>query len=379
MQRTNIWDEVNIPIIIPDGWSRPDVHVALGALERLSRRVDAARAVLIASLGVDERDTVSTVARHGGVSVRKARSLVNVARVVERVPPALDAIAHGEVGVEHLASLAVVENVDVAAELLVVAASQSPEEFAKTVQQRLINDDPAKLRKQQKASRSVTFYKTKYGCVGMRAVLPPLEGEEFKNRLWQIVNVQWRKDHPDRARVAGGHNDATFEQRCADALLALGKAKPSGASGGAGGKIVVLLNVKLETLQAELVGHGPIGLDELSECLARADVYAAITDMNDVPIRFGRSKRLATTMQKVLLAARGGGTCSYPGCDRHWTHTKVHHVRRFEDGGLTDIENLALLCDQHHRHHHLVDEPGIDRPLRVTFGIPLGRGPPICQ
>jgi HNH endonuclease len=174
--------------------------------------------------------------------------------------------------------------------------------------------------------------------------------------------------------VAGGHRDATFEQRCADALIGLGKAKPGGSSGG--GKTVVLLSVKLETLQAELVGHGPIGLDELSECLARADVYAAITDMNDVPIRFGRSKRLATAMQKLLLAASGGGTCSYPGCDRHWTQTKVHHVMRFEEGGLTDIENLALLCDQHHRHHHLVDEPGIDRALRIMVGISLGRGPP---
>jgi hypothetical protein len=377
MDDVAIWDEVNIPIIVPEGWSRPDVHYALGSLERISRRVEAARAVLIGSLGVSERDTASVVARHGGVSVRKARSLVNVAGVVERVPGALDAIARGDVGVEHLSSLRAVDDVDVAAELVVVAANESPEDFAKTVQRRLVDDDPAKLRDKQKASRSVSFYRTKYGCVGMRAVFTPLEGEEFKNRLSQIVDAQWRKDHPKRARVLGGHVDATYEQRMADALIGLGKAKP--AIGDPGSKTVVLVNVKLETLQAELVGHGPIGLDELNECLARADVYAVITGLNEIPIRFGRSKRLATSMQKLLLAAAGGGTCSYPGCDRHWTHTKVHHVRRFEAGGLTDIENLALLCDQHHRHHHIVDERGIDRPLRIIVGVILGRGPPVGE
>jgi hypothetical protein len=190
------WNEVNIPIIVPEGWSRADVHAALGALERLSRRVEAARSVLIASLGVDERDTVSAVARHGGLSTRKARSLVKVARVIERVPSALEALAGSQVGIEHLTSLAAVDDDDLAAELVVVAANESPEAFAKTVQQRLVDDDPKKLRERQEASRSVTFYKAKYGCVGMRAVFTPLEGEEFKNRLWHMIDAQWRKDHP---------------------------------------------------------------------------------------------------------------------------------------------------------------------------------------
>jgi hypothetical protein len=193
----------------------------------------------------------------------------------------------------------------------------------------------------------------------------------------QLVDGEWRSNHPERARVAGSHGDATFAQRCADALLTLAKAKPS--SSASNGKTVVLLNVNVETLEAEIVGHGPISNDELSECLARAEVYAAIKDMDDVTIRFGRSKRFGTALQKLLLAAQGGGMCWYPGCDRHWAHTRVHHKKRFEDGGCTDLENLALLCDQHHRHHHLVDERGIDRPLKTVFGFTLGRGPPWAE
>jgi hypothetical protein len=374
MQTASVWCDIDIPVVIPYGWSRPDVHTALGVLEGLSRRVEAARAVLIASLGWNERDTAAVVARHSGLSARKARSLTKVAGVVERVPGALDALGSGDVGVEHLGSLRVVDDVDAAAELLVVAAGESPEDFAKTVQRRLVDDDPAKLRKNQRASRGAWFYRTKFGCVGLRAVFTPLEGEEFKSRVMQLVDGEWRKNHPDRARVAGSRGDATFVQRCADALLSLAKAKPSAAV--SNGKTVVLVNVNVETLDAEIVGHGPISNDELSECLARAEIYAAINDMNDVTIRFGRSKRFGTALQKLLLAAQGGGMCSYPGCDRHWAHTKVHHKKRVEDGGCTDLENLALLCDQHHRHHHLVDEKGIDRPLKTIFGFTLGRGPP---
>jgi hypothetical protein len=375
VQSANVWCDIDIPVVIPDGWPRPEVHAALGCLEKLSRRVEAARAVLIASPGVNERDTASVVARSSGVSARAARSFTKVAGVVERVPGALDALRCGDVGVEHLAALRVVDDVDTAAELLVVAASESPEDFAKTVQRRLVDDDPVKVRKNQRESRGVSFYRTKFGCVGMRAVFTPLEGEEFKTRLEQIVDGEWRKKHPERARVVGGHGDATFVQRCADALLAMAKAKPL-TSSSSNGKTVVLLNVNLETLEAEIVGSGAITRDELSECLARAEIYAPVKDMNDVTIRFGRSKRLATAFQKLLLAAQSRGACSYPGCDRHWSHTKVHHKKRFEDGGFTDLENLVLLCDQHHRHHHLVDRRGIDRPLKTGLGFSFGRGPP---
>jgi len=61
----------------------------------------------------------------------------------------------------------------------------------------------------------------------------------------------------------------------------------------------------------------------------------------------GRQRRLATTQQRQALAIRDGG-CVFPGCSHPPTWTDAHHVIAWQDGGTTDLHNLALLC----RHHH---------------------------
>src|SRR5699024_753490 len=44
--------------------------------------------------------------------------------------------------------------------------------------------------------------------------------------------------------------------------------------------------------------------------------------------------------------------CTYPGCSAPAAWTRVHHVRHWLDGGLTDLTNAALLCQRHHSHVH---------------------------
>jgi hypothetical protein len=79
--------------------------------------------------------------------------------------------------------------------------------------------------------------------------------------------------------------------------------------------------------------------------------------------------------------------CRFPGCDRpaHWC--EGHHVRFWDHGGPTQIDNLVLLCT---RHHHLLHRPGWhakllpDATLEVTdprtrvrsTSPPGGRPPP---
>ena len=42
------------------------------------------------------------------------------------------------------------------------------------------------------------------------------------------------------------------------------------------------------------------------------------------------------------------GHCRWPGCNRPGWQCDVHHVVAREHGGLTVIENCALLCKFHH-------------------------------
>ncbi len=388
MTSAAMWGDIEVPVFVPEHWSRADAHEGLRGIEQLARRVDAARIAVIISLGVDQRDIISVVARQCAITTGMARRFVRAARVVARVDGAFTLLADGAIGIDHLLALTDVKDCVAAAELLERAPALLPEDFVNVVQRWRIDTEGTDLRNAQKTQRSLTFYRARHGGLGMRAVFPALEGEEFRARLWHLADEAWRAAHPERNRVANhtvnnnsvnnhpdnGHTDTTFEQRCLDALLDMSKHRGTTSNN----KTTVLLNVSLETLEATLVGQGPIALSDCEELLARAELYGVINDMNNIPIRFGRSKRFGTAFQKLLLAARSHGQCAVAGCDCHWSKTKIHHKKPFEIGGPTDIDNLELLCDGHHRHHHLVDEPGDTRPLiRFIITSPPGRGPPV--
>jgi hypothetical protein len=44
-------------------------------------------------------------------------------------------------------------------------------------------------------------------------------------------------------------------------------------------------------------------------------------------------------------------TCGVPGCGAT-RGLHAHHIRHWEDGGATELDNLVLLCPYHHRLHH---------------------------
>ncbi|HET8929507.1 MAG TPA: DUF222 domain-containing protein, partial [Acidimicrobiales bacterium] len=69
-------------------------------------------------------------------------------------------------------------------------------------------------------------------------------------------------------------------------------------------------------------------------------------------VDLGRTQRLASDKQRRLLAARDHG-CRFPGCG-NTRYVDAHHVIEWEDGGPTDLANLVLLCNRHHRlvHHN---------------------------
>lgn len=64
----------------------------------------------------------------------------------------------------------------------------------------------------------------------------------------------------------------------------------------------------------------------------------------------GRRRRRPTNRQIVALWRRDHG-CAVPGCGRtRFLH--AHHVRPWALGGKTSLDNLVLLCGEHHRLLH---------------------------
>jgi hypothetical protein len=104
----------------------------------------------------------------------------------------------------------------------------------------------------------------------------------------------------------------------------------------------------------ELARSGPVPR-EIVDLLACEGDTVPLT-MIDGPIRddlhHGRALRVANAAQRRALRIRDGH-CVFPGCHVAPDHCIAHHVTWWEDGGLTDIANLVLLCRFHHRAVHI--------------------------
>jgi hypothetical protein len=68
------------------------------------------------------------------------------------------------------------------------------------------------------------------------------------------------------------------------------------------------------------------------------------------PIGAGRSTRTVNRRLRRALEHRHP-SCAVPGCGAT-RGLHAHHLVHWEDGGLTELDNLVLLCPYHHRLHH---------------------------
>ena len=136
------------------------------------------------------------------------------------------------------------------------------------------------------------------------------------------------------------------DQRLADALIELVHGTTCQS-----GRPVVVVTVNAETLEAEIIGAGPVALDAVLGFSEPADLYAAIRDCEGGILELGRSRRPASPLQRLAATIRDRRSV-IDGCDAAADRCHVHHVHPYENGGCTDLCNLCLLCSQHHHHVH---------------------------
>ena len=97
---------------------------------------------------------------------------------------------------------------------------------------------------------------------------------------------------------------------------------------------------------------GPISAASARRIGCDCELTTIRIDGEGVPLNLGRNQRLVSLAQRKALIARDHG-CAFSGCGRPPAWTEAHHVVHWIDGGLTDLDNLVLLCGHHHRviHH----------------------------
>jgi len=164
-------------------------------------------------------------------------------------------------------------------------------------------------------------------------------------------------------------DDRTLAQRQHDALTAICRnTLASGELGLHNGlPVTVVVSTTLQDLQAAagvaVTGSGSLlPMSDLIRMASHARHYLVIYDKHTrEPLYLGRSKRIATPGQRLVLFNRDRG-CTRPGCTAPFDHSQAHHAAQdFGKGGQTNITDLGLACGPDNR---LVKEGGWTTRIR---------------
>jgi hypothetical protein len=101
--------------------------------------------------------------------------------------------------------------------------------------------------------------------------------------------------------------------------------------------------------------RGPIELTRTAaqRLACDADWRILLADGADILGATAKHPAVSVALRAALVARDGG--CRFPGCRQPAAVCVNHHVIRKADGGPTELENVALLCEAH---HHSVHEGG---------------------
>jgi hypothetical protein len=84
---------------------------------------------------------------------------------------------------------------------------------------------------------------------------------------------------------------------------------------------------------------------------ATPDLATLLREKSRGVLWLGDSVRTASKKQRIALDVRDKH-CAFPECQVDPSRCQAHHVIHWQHGGATDLDNLVLLCHQHHQGLH---------------------------
>lgn len=118
--------------------------------------------------------------------------------------------------------------------------------------------------------------------------------------------------------------------------------------------VTVIVSATLEQMHsgtghAVTAGGTLVPISDVIRMASHSWHYLCVFDSHDRrPLYLGRSKRIATGDQRIVLHATDRG-CTAPGCTMPGYLTETHHVQDWATGGLTNIDELTFACRLHNR------------------------------
>lgn len=273
-----------------------------------------------------------------GIGYKRAEEYAGVAVALQELPLLARAYREGKLSYDHLRALVQVACPETERDLLEVTAGASVSQTW-----RLVNKMLEVSAEDSLDSRGERWCQMRWDHQRRLLLFFAQLPEEQGARLEKLIDAIARK-MPDDPLFEHG---TPMGVKRADALSEL--ASENAAQGGPSATVVV--HVDPETLangkgNAEIEG-GPMVSAETGRMVAcDAVIQAVFHDEEGYPMGVGRTTRTVPARMKWELMRRDGG-CAAPGCRRKKA-LNAHHIKHWADGGETEMDNLVLLCDEHH-------------------------------
>ncbi|MEX0976704.1 MAG: DUF222 domain-containing protein [Woeseia sp.] len=302
-----------------------------------------------------------------------AREKVRVAHAIKTLPAIAPAFARGELSYSKVRALTRVASPGNEDELLAFALKTTATRVEERCRE-LRYGSPASTEEalRAQARRALSLRRDPQRGTATITVELPLETAELIDKALDRAMEATISSEPSLA-------EQSWAAQRADALVAMAKQYLSGngdAAAGTPDHYQVVVHVDQAALAT---GRGRSGLpiESVRRITCDSDRIVLIEDESGEPLNVGRKSRTVPAAIKRALWARDCG-CRFPGCGRK-RFVDAHHIEHWSAGGETSLDNLMLLCAQHHR---VVHEGGfrIEKDYRDQwfFKRPDGRAVPAC-
>ena len=362
---------------------RADVDDLDRAIVNLSKRITAANYELLVLIRqFDERagwlrwgldNCVDWLAWRCDLSVSAAREKVRVARALKTLPSISSSFSTGELSYSKVRALTRVTDRYEESELVAFALKTTVVRVEERCREmRCGSPESVVEANRSHMNRSLTIRRNPERGTMIFTLEVPIETGELVDKAL------------DRARDSIGSENAEFAEESwsvlqADAMVSMSRAYLSGlqaASTGETDNYLVIVHVDQSALEKS-VGRSGLPVESVKRLCCDSAKVTIVENASGEPLNVGRKSRTVPANIKRALHARDK-CCRFPGCSNK-RFVDAHHIRHWSTGGETSIDNLMLLCTQHHR---LVHEGGfsieIDYQDQWFFKRPDGRAVPAC-
>jgi hypothetical protein len=302
------------------------------------------------------RSITSLVAWKTGITPNNAETVVAVARRAEDFPLCVEGLREGRLSLDQVGVIAggAADGSDAHYAELAAVATVTQLRTAVKLEPRPEPEPPAETTPEAEPEPKRSFRKEVHAdSTTYRITLPREEAATVDAAMQShhdALIAQWKRDHED----AESEQTPPFPNTV-DAFMGLVEAgwDADVAARPHGQHTTVVVHVDLDRDGEKPVAAlhlGPVLTEEERRYLTCDATCEVWFERHGQPIGAGRTARTVNRRLRRALEHRDR-CCAVPGCGAT-RGLHAHHIRHWEDGGPTELDNLVMLCPYHHRLHH---------------------------